>query len=252
MWVPAAGSLETFLLASRVFKEFVEFEEAAGEGGAVGGPFGLAGLGGEGVADGGHLGVHVVHIVEDKGFADHGEFGGAKFVLAVMADEEMLDNGFEIGREILDGVYEVCDGFELEDDVSEELAFGGVADGAIVAELIELSNVVEDCGGKQQVEVEFGIMDGYFSCEAAEADDVFEQAAEISVVHDFSSGGTFVARGDLRIVDDVGGEFFQPGIGDRFSVLLELGVEFSDVFFRVREKIREVDFIGLSDSDLLQ
>ncbi len=56
---------------SRGLEEFVELEEFAAEGVAVGGPFVIAGSGGEGDADGGELGVEIVEIVEDHGFANH-------------------------------------------------------------------------------------------------------------------------------------------------------------------------------------
>ena len=83
--------------------------------------------------------------MEDHGFADHGEFGRAEFVLAVVADEQMLDNGFEGRGEILDVVDRAGDGFEFHDNVAEQLAGGGVADGAFVAEFFEFADVVEEC-----------------------------------------------------------------------------------------------------------
>ncbi len=105
---------------------------------------------GEGGADGGEFGVEVVEVVEDQGFANHGKFGRTEFVLAVMADQEMLDDGFQICGKTLDGIHGVGDGFQFHDDVAEELAFGGVADGAVVAEFVELADVVEDGDGQQK------------------------------------------------------------------------------------------------------
>src|ERR1700682_1671518 len=74
-------------------QEGVEAEEFAAEGAAVGGPLGFAGIDGGGGADGGEFGIEVVHVVEGHGFADHGELWRAEFVLAVMADEHVLDDG---------------------------------------------------------------------------------------------------------------------------------------------------------------
>src|SRR5258708_18827897 len=84
------------LLCRRVLwpQEFIAAEEFSAEGAAVGGPLGFAAIDREGRADGGELGIQIVHVVEGHGFADHGELGRAEFVLAVMADEKMLDDGF--------------------------------------------------------------------------------------------------------------------------------------------------------------
>src|SRR6266851_3158508 len=95
------------LLCRRVLglQEFIEAEEFAAEGAAVGGPLGFAGVDGKGGAHGGEFRIEVVHIVEDQGFADHGELGRAKLVLAVMADEKMLDDGLQVGRAAFNGAH---------------------------------------------------------------------------------------------------------------------------------------------------
>src|SRR5713101_6833834 len=129
------------LLCRRVLglQEFIEAEEFAAEGAAVGGPLGFAAIDGEGRADGGELGIQIVHVVEGHGFADHGELWRAEFVLAVMADEKMLDDGLQVRRKTFDGIHGLGDGFEFHHDVAEELAFDGVADGALVAQFFELA-----------------------------------------------------------------------------------------------------------------
>ena len=177
----------------------LEAEEFAAERGGVSGPIGFAGIERQSSARGGELGVEIVEIVEDQGFTDHGKLGRAEFVLAVMTDEEMLEDDFEIGRKAGDGVHGFVDGFEFHDDVAEELALYGVADGAVVAELVEFADVVENGGGKQEIEVELGIMRGGKLGETAKAKDVLEEAAEISVVHDFGGRRALVFRGDRGI-----------------------------------------------------
>src|SRR6266700_8000027 len=122
-----------------ILEELVEAEEFAAEGAAVGGPFGFAGIEGQGGTGGGEFRIEIVHVMEGQSFADHGELGRAKFILAVMADEKMLDDGFQVGGKTLDGVHGFRNGFQFHDDVAEELAFDGVADGAFVAELVELA-----------------------------------------------------------------------------------------------------------------
>ena len=130
--------------------------------------------------------------------------------------------------------------------------FGGVADGAFVAEFVELADVVEHGGGEEQIKVELGIVRRELLREAAETDDVFEQAADVGVVHDFGRRRALEARSDLGIGDDADDKGFQPGIADGFGVLEKPDVHLFDVFFGVRKKIDQVDFFGLGAADLLK
>src|SRR6266581_438 len=235
-----------------ILEELVEAEEFAAQGAGVGGPLGFAGIEREGGADGCELGVEVVEIVEDKGFADHGELRRAELVLPVMADQKMLHDRFQVRGKTLDGVHGFRNGFEFHHDVAEELAFNGVGDGAVVAKLIEFADVVENCRGQQQIDVKLRIMRGDLLREAAQSDDVLDQAAKIGVVHHFSCRSTFVPRRDCRVADDSGDEFLQPGIDDRACIFQQLRIELSDVFLGVGKKVGEVNFLRLREAKLLK
>src|ERR1700674_5043394 len=238
--------------ADFAFQELIELQEAAPQRGAVGGPFVFAGCSGERGADGGKFGIQIVEVMKDHGFANHRKFWRAEFVLAVMADQNMLHHGFQRRRKSIDGVDGVGDGLELHHDVAEELTFGGVGDGAVVTKLVELPDVVKDRGGQQEIEVELRIMRGGLLRQAAEADDVLDQAAEIGVMHDLRGGCAFVACGDRGLGDDCDDEFFEPGILNRGGEFEKLDVEFLDIGGRVREKIGELDFFGLGEAELLK
>src|SRR5260370_41995679 len=93
--------------------------EFAAQGPAVSGPVVFGGRNGEGGADSRDFGVEVVHVVENKGFANHGEFRRAKFVFAVVRDEDVLDDGFEFGGKSSRGIQGVVDGVEFQDEVAE-------------------------------------------------------------------------------------------------------------------------------------
>src|SRR5438874_1754736 len=103
------------LLCRRVLglQEFIEAKEFAAEGADVGGPLGFAGVDGEGGAHGGELGIEIIHVVEGHGFADHRELWRAKLVLAVMADEKMLDDRFQVGGKTIDGIHGFGNSFEF-------------------------------------------------------------------------------------------------------------------------------------------
>src|SRR5882757_9846158 len=101
----------------------------------------------------------------------------------------MLHDGFQRRGETGNLVNRACDRFQLHHDVAEELPWRGVADGALIAKLFELTDVVEDRGGEQQVDIKLRILRGNAAGHAAERDNVFKQATQISVMHYFGGGG---------------------------------------------------------------
>src|ERR1700676_1148710 len=86
--------------------------------------------------------------------------------------------------------------------------------------------------------------------QTAESDYVFEEAAEIGMVHDFGGWGALEAFGGRGVGEYAESEFLQPGIADGISEVEELGPEFADVFLGVREVVGEIDFVGFGDADL--
>src|SRR5713101_4174210 len=106
--------------------------------------------------------------------------------------------------------------------MAEKLAGGGVADGALVAELIELADIVKDASGEQEIDIKLGIMRGDAAGHAAEGHDMFEQAAEIRVVHDLGGWGALIAARGFGIGENAEDEPFQPRIGDGFRITVQL------------------------------
>src|SRR5207249_7592725 len=68
------------------------------------------------------------------------------------------------------------------------MALDGVADGPFVAELIELADVMQNRCRQQQVEVEFRIVCRHHLGQPAKADHMFQQPAEIGMVHNLRRG----------------------------------------------------------------
>jgi len=109
-------------------------------------------------------------------------------------------------------------GFEFHHDVAEELAFDGVADGALVAKFVELTDVVQKSRPSAANQRRAPVVDSDLPREAAQADDVLEQAAEISVVHHFRRGARLYFAAMAGSENDGGRELFQPGIRDRARI----------------------------------
>ena len=76
--------------------------------------------------------------------------------------------------------------------MAQQLTFAGVPDGAVVAKLVEFSDVVQNSRGQKQIEIKFGIMRRNLVRQAAKSDDVFEQTAKVGVVHHLRGGRPFV------------------------------------------------------------
>src|SRR5260221_980540 len=130
-------------------KEFLQAQELALQSSGIDRPQFIAGFSGQRCADGGEFGVEIVHVMKDERFPNHLQLCRNEFVLAVMTDQKMLHDGFQRWRKALDFVYRVRDGFDFHDDVAKQLPFAGVPDGAFVAKLVELSDVVQN-GGRQE------------------------------------------------------------------------------------------------------
>src|SRR5580658_1680055 len=89
-------------------------------------------------------------------------------------------------------------------------------------------------------------------CQAAKPDDVFEQSADVGVMHHFRSRSALVARGNRGIGNDAAHQVLQPGVSDGIRVFEKLRPELADVLLGVRQKIREVNFLGLGAAYLLK
>ena len=79
-----------------------------------------------------HLGVEVVEVVQQDGLTEHGELRRAELVLAVMTDDEVLDQSLQFAGKVRNlrnfGVHH----FQLDHHVSKQLAAGGVREGTVV------------------------------------------------------------------------------------------------------------------------
>ena len=146
-----------------------------------------------------HLGVEVVEIVQHERLGKHGQLGRTEIVLAVMADDEVLDQSLEfVGksgklREL--GLQH----FEFDDHVAEQLALSGVGKRTVVGEFVNLADVVQERAGEKQVAIDLRIVAAHQITGAEKRDDVIEQSADVGVVQSFGGRRVAIGVGDLRI-----------------------------------------------------
>src|SRR6267154_175653 len=69
-------------------------------------------------------------------------------------------------------------------------------------------------------------------------------------MHHFRGGSALVLRGDARVRNNSIYQLFEPRIAYRTCVFQQLGEELVDVFLGVREKIGQVDLLGLCEPKL--
>ena len=133
----------------------VDPQEPATERRAIGGPDAFAPARGHYCTRRAHLRIQIVQIVKRQSLAEHRQLRGTKLVLAVMADQQMLDERFQIRRKIgIASIFFVTNSSSMMICPSSWPSVG-VVDGALVGQLIELADIVQDGAGQQQIGIEF-------------------------------------------------------------------------------------------------
>jgi len=179
------------------------------------------------------FGVEIIDLMQGDGFGCFGNDGGAKFVRAVMGDDEMekmeahlfggrlkIGPGVELGLKFAP---EGIDEFDADGDVTEE--FAAFVEGdveAVFGDMIfpKFAAVVEQGAGEQQVAVEHGINRGESVGGAHHLRGVFDETAASGVVNE---AGTCAAS-------ETGAEFFEKKPGQSAETRIDQrGDEAQDV-----------------------
>src|SRR5690349_24485951 len=100
----------------------------------------------------------------------------------MMADDHVLDQRAELRRKFGESAQLVANQAQADDHVPQKLALGGITEAAVIAQLVNLAEIVEHGAGEQQVQVH-AVM---FTCEPAkpaEREYVLEQPAQPGVMN---------------------------------------------------------------------
>src|SRR6266478_1450938 len=247
-WRRLGGSiLRRFFRAA----EKIDTQETALEGTAKRRPVALAFIGSKRGADRSHLGIQIVEVVQHQRLTEHGKFWRTKRVLPVMADEHVQHERLQIGRKSIEGVNFSGDAFIFNQNVTQQLAFVGVTERALVAQFLKLSHIMEHGASQQQVGIRLRILRKNRPAQAAQADHVFKQAAKIRVMHHLSRRGAFKARDNFRVGYDGIQKAPQPGIFHGGAEGTEFCVKLVHIFRSVSEEIGRVHFAFFRAADLV-
>src|SRR5271166_3155824 len=116
-----------------------------------------------------------------------------------MADDQVLNQSLQFFREAGLKLELRLQHFELDNHMAKELAFRRVTEGAVVGELVNLADVVEEGSSQEKVAIDLRIVLAHQIAGTEERDDVIEQASDVSVVKSFGRGSVPVSGGDFRI-----------------------------------------------------
>ena len=109
-------------------------------------------------AHGFHLGIEVIEIVQHQRFGEHGQLGRAEIVLAMMADDQVLDSVFsDSGKSGTSG--------SLACSISSSMIMCPsnwprvrVGERAVVGQLVDLADIVKERAGEQQIAIDLRIV----------------------------------------------------------------------------------------------
>src|SRR5689334_22258812 len=131
----------------------------------------------------------------------------------------------------------------------QQLSLIGVMNGSLIAQFIELADIVENRSRQQEIEIQFGIVLRGQAAEITQTDDVLEQTADKSMVHHFCRRRALQPRRYRRVFNHARSKAAEPGIPDSGDVFTKAAIELLDIFRGVREIIRPIHFGWLSAPD---
>src|ERR1700686_550746 len=92
--------------------------------------------------------------MQHERFGEHGQLRRSKLIFAVMADDEVLEQGLQLIGEIRHQSDFGLQHFELDDHVAKQLAAAGVRKRTAITELVNFPDVVQEGAGEQQLAID--------------------------------------------------------------------------------------------------
>lgn len=115
--------------------------------------------------------------MEQQSLGKLGNFRRAEIELSVVADDNVLDQRAQLRREIWKRAQLGGNDSQADDHVPKQLALGSIGESTIVTQLVNLSDIVQDRPGNQQIAIDERIMRCYQPGKAAQRENMFQQTA---------------------------------------------------------------------------
>src|SRR5262245_29200044 len=134
---------------------FEPLENRPAKHGVVAGPIAFdVWIGAQDHLHGFDLAVQVVEAMQDQRFWKHRQLGAAKLILAMMRDDEVLDEDLEFAGKVFNLSNLLVHNFEFQNHVPQELPFVCIAETAGVGEFPGFANVVNYGACEQKIQVD--------------------------------------------------------------------------------------------------
>src|SRR5579872_2055615 len=145
-------------------------------------------------------------------FREHWKFWRSELVLAVMADDQVLNQSLQLVGET-GYLRELClQHLQLNDHVPEQLPARGVCKRAVVRELIDLADVVQEYSRQQQVAVDLRIISAQQVTRLEQRNHVIKQAPDVSVMQRLGGRSIAISFRNLWIGHECFDQGFEVGI----------------------------------------
>src|SRR5208283_2480290 len=123
----------------------------------------------------------------------------AKFVFAMVADDEVLQQNLQFVGEIRNQRKLGLQHLQFDDHVPEQLTPSRVGKRAIVGKLVNLADVMQKDTSQHQVAIHLWIVTADQVTRAKEGDNVVKQSTDVGVMQSFRSGSVAIRSGNLRV-----------------------------------------------------
>ena len=135
----------------------------------------------------------------------------------------------------------IAEHLDAHDQVADELALVGVGEGAVVGELVDLADVVQEDAGQQQVAVDLGIEVEDPVGDVEQGDDVLEQPALVGVVVLDARRRRGELADELVVDQEALDQGAEVRVAHRQEHLAQPGHQLGDVLRALRQEILGLD-----------
>ena len=129
-----------------------------------------------------HLGIEVIHVVDDQGLQGLGPLRRTVFQNTVMTQDQVPEFHGRLFRKIRNrrdlGIYHL----DAHDDMTDQPSRIAVLYDAFKGKFVDLTDIVEDAAGNQEIPVDPCIMGGCLIEHSDNGKGVLQQTADIDVV----------------------------------------------------------------------
>ena len=180
--------------------------------------------------------------MQHQRLGEHGQLRRTKFIFPVMANNKVFNQDLKLRGKVGHLSEFGLQHFQLDNHVPQQLSARRVRKGAVIGELVNLTDVMQERTGKQQITIDLGIIAAQQIARTKKRDHVIEQSPNVSVMQSFGRGRVAIGFRNFRIRHECFYQRFEVGIAKSSDESRQRLPQFADVFGGLRQIIGEVNF----------